>query len=63
MPSHLNHHFSDPVNPPTIANQLYFVTHVLLVMLGMLVRHADVENNAGDVDGLVTNTSICEIML
>ena len=31
-----------------------FVTHGLLVMLGMLVGHAgDVENNAGDVDGLV----------
>ena len=40
------------VNPP--ATFLDFVTHDLLVMLGMLVRHAgDVENDAGDVDELV----------
>ena len=32
---------------------LDFVTQYLLVMLGMLVGHAgDVENDAGDVDGL-----------
>ena len=35
------------------------VTHDLWVMLGMLVGHAgDVENDAGDVDGLVQNASI-----
>ena len=52
MPSSLNHYFFDPVNPP--ATFLDFVTHDLLVMLGMLVGHAgDVENDAGDVDGLV----------
>ena len=52
MPSYLNHHFFDPVNPP--ATCFDSVTHDLLVMLGMLVGHAgDVENNAGDVGGLV----------
>ena len=41
-----------PVNPP--ATFLDFVTHNLLVMLGMLVGHAgDVENDAGDVEELV----------
>ena len=43
---------SPSVNPP--ATFLDFVTHDLLVMLGMLVGHAgDVENDAGDVDELV----------
>ena len=42
MPSYLNSYFLD------------FVTHDLLVMLGMLVGHVgDVENDAGDVDWLV----------
>ena len=51
MPSCLKHHCFDPVNPP--ATFLDFVTHDLLVMLGMLVGHAgDVENDAGDVDEL-----------
>ena len=45
MPSYLNHHFVDPVNPPAFFD---FGTHNLLVMQGMLV-----ENDAGDVDGLV----------
>ena len=46
MLSFLNHHFLTP--------STRLVTHVLLVMLGMLVGHAgEVENNAGDVDGLV----------
>ena len=36
---------------------LGFFTHNLLVMLGMLVGLAgDVENDAGDVDGLVYNS-------
>ena len=52
MPSCLKHYCFDPVNPP--ATFLDFVTHDLLVMLGMLVGHAgDVENDAGDVDELV----------
>ena len=42
MPSYLNHHVFDPVNPP--ATFFDVVTHDLLVMLGMLVGHAgDVE--------------------
>ena len=44
-----------------LTRQLFldFVTHDLLVMLGMLVGHAgDVENAAGDADGLAQNTSI-----
>ena len=41
-----------PVNPP--ATFFDSVTHDLLVMLGMLVGHAGgVENDAGDVGGLV----------
>ena len=52
MPSCLNQYFFDPVNPASYVWD--FVTHDLLVMLGMLVGHAgDVENDAGDVDGLV----------
>ena len=52
MPSCLKRYCFDPVNPP--ATFLDFVTHDLLVMLGMLVGHAwDVENDAGDVDELV----------
>ena len=53
MPSYFNHQFSTPVNQP--ASYLFgYVTHHLLVMLGMLVGHAgDVENDAGDVGGLV----------
>ena len=48
----LKHYYFDPVNPP--ATFLNFVTHDLLVMLGMLVGHAgDVENDVGDVDELV----------
>ena len=38
MPSCLKHYCFDPVNPP--ATFLDFVTHDLLVMLGMLVGHA-----------------------
>ena len=59
MPFYLNHHFFDPVNPPAPCFFSFFffldcVAHELLVMLGMLVGHAgDVENDAGDVDGLV----------
>ena len=45
MLSNLNHFF-DP--------SFDFVTYDLLVMLGMFVGHVgDVENDAGDVDGLV----------
>ena len=52
MPSCLKRYCFDPVNP--LATFLDFVTHDLLVMLGMLVGHAgDVENDAGDVDELV----------
>ena len=50
MPSCLNHYFLT-VNPPAI---FWILLPDLLVMLGMLVGHAgDVENDAGDVDGLV----------
>ena len=45
-------------NPPAVLF-LDFVTLDLLVMLGMLVGPAgDFANDAGDVDGLVENTSI-----
>ena len=44
----MNRHFLDAVNPP--ATFFGFVTHDLLVMLGMWDGHGDVER---DVDGLV----------
>ena len=51
MPSYLNHHFLTPSTRQLLFN---FVARDLLVMLGMLVGHArDVENDAGNVDGLV----------
>ena len=50
MPSYLNHHVFDPVNPP--ATFFDYVTHDLLVMLGMLVGHAgDVETMLGILAG------------
>ena len=56
MPSYLNHIFSTPSTRQLLFRLCY---HDLLVMLGMLAGHAgDVENDAGDVDWLVQNTSI-----
>ena len=45
MPSYLNHHFLTPSTPSYFVD---YVTHNLLVMLGMLAGHAGVvENDAG----------------